>query len=170
MGTVAAIGGPLPDFALPDLEGGIHRPSEARGRVLLLDLWSADCPHAAHADAAIARLARGWRDRVMIWPIACNPNEADGMIRSVAAARGLPLVLLDRDQGVTRLLGGLTTPYFALVDPEGSLRYLGGLDDVSFMQREPTRHYLADAVSAVLAGRSPDPAQTASFGCAIVWK
>jgi hypothetical protein len=92
------------------------------------------------------------------------------MIRAVAATRGVPLVLLDRDQTATRLLGGLTTPHFSLLDAEGILRYRGGLDDVSFAQRAATRHYLTDAVTAVLAGQAPDPAETPSFGCAIVWK
>jgi len=105
-----------------------------------------------------------------VWPIACNPNELDEAIRSAAAARGVPFVLLDRDQAVTRLLGGVTTPHFSLVDAEGVLRYRGGLDDVSFAQRTPTRNYLAEAVASVLAGRAPDPAETPSFGCAIVWE
>jgi len=166
MGAVAALGASVPDFALPGLDGRVHRLAEARGRLLLLNLWSAECPHSARADRAIA----GLRGRVLVWPIACNPNELDEAIRSAAAARGVPFVLLDRDQAVTRLLGGVTTPHFSLVDAEGVLRYRGGLDDVSFAQRTPTRNYLAEAVASVLAGRAPDPAETPSFGCAIVWE
>jgi hypothetical protein len=170
MGAVVAIGAPVADFSLPDLEGMPHRLSEARGKVLLLNLWSADCPHSARADAAIAELRRSWDDRVLSWSIACNPNESEETIRSVAATRGIALVILDRDQAVTSLLGGLTTPHFSLLDRKGILRYRGGLDDLSFGQRVPTRRYLADAVGAVLAGREPDPSETLSFGCAIVWK
>lgn len=170
MGAVVAIGAPVADFALPDLDGRPHRLSEARGRVLLLNLWSAECPHSARADVAIAELRGSWGDRVLVWPIACNPNESAETIRSVAVARGNPSVLFDRDQAVTNLLGGMTTPHFTLLDGEGTLRYRGGLDDVSLAQRSPTRHYLAEAVAAVLAGREPDPAETPPFGCAIVWK
>jgi peroxiredoxin len=170
MGAVAAIGEALPDFALPASDGRMRRLSEARGSGLLLNLWSAECPHSARADAEIASLRGAWGGKVLVWPIACNPSEAEEAIRSTAESRGMPFVLLDRDQSVTRLLGGITTPHFSLLDAEGILRYRGGLDDVSLRQRTPTRHYLAEAVEAVLAGHPPDPSETPSFGCAIVWK
>jgi peroxiredoxin len=170
MGAVISIGERVPDFALPATDGRTRRLSEAEGDALLLTLWSADCPHSARADAALGALEEEWDGRAQVWRIACNPNEADGAIRDAAAARGVPFVLLDRDQAVTRALGGLTTPHFFVLDRGHVLRYRGGLDDASFRQKIPTRGYLAEAVAAVLAGGAPDPGETPSFGCAVVWR
>ena len=170
MGAVAVLGEPVADFELPATDGRIHRLSEARGDVLILTLWSADCPHSTRADAAIADSAPKWGGQVTMWRIACNPNETDEAIRVAAESRGAPFVLLDRDQAVTRLLGGLTTPHFFMLDHQRILCYRGGLDDVGLRQKAPTRHYLEEAVAAALAGRVPDPAETPSFGCAIVWR
>jgi peroxiredoxin len=170
VGAVISIGERLPDFALPTIDGRMRRLSEAEGEVLLLTLWSADCPYSARADAALSALEEEWGGRVQVLRIACNPNEADDAIRDAAAARGVPFVLLDRDQAMTRALGGLTTPHFFVFDRGRVLRYRGGLDDVSLRQKAPSRRYLAEAVAAMLAGGAPDPGETPSFGCAVVWR
>jgi thiol-disulfide isomerase/thioredoxin len=170
MGSIAALGEPLPDLALAGIDGRLRRAAEARGRVLILNFWSAECPHSARGDGAIAELARMWGREVQVWPIASNWNEDEPRIRAAARERGLPIVLLDRDQSAASLLGAVATPHVFVVDATGELRYRGAVDDVSFGRRTPTRNYLATAVAAVLAGRQPDPAETAPFGCAIVWK
>ncbi len=167
---MTSLGERVPDFALPATDGRTRRLSDVRGDALVLTLWSADCPHSARADAALGALEAEWGGRAQVWRIACNPNETEEAIRAVAATRGVPFVLLDRDQAVTRSLGGLTTPHFFLLDRGHILRYRGGLDDASFRQKTPSRGYLAEAVAAVLAGGEPDPGETPPFGCAVVWK
>jgi peroxiredoxin len=169
MDAVISLGQRVPDFALLATDGRMQRLSGAPGEALVLTLWSADCPHSARADAVLEELEGEWRGKAPVWRIACNPNETDEAIRAVAASRGVPLVLLDRDQSVTRSLGGLTTPHFFLLDREHVLRYRGGLDDVSLRQKTPTRRYLAEAVAAVLAGGEPEPRETPPFGCGVVW-
>jgi|LGOV01.1.fsa_nt_gb hypothetical protein len=66
------------------------------------------------------------------------------------------------------LYSAVTAPHFFDIDEKGVLRYRGAPDDTSFRQREPTAHYLKDAVEALLNGRDPNPAETAGYGCAIV--
>jgi peroxiredoxin len=170
MGAVISLGERVPDFALLATDGKTRRLSDTRGDTLVLTLWSADCPHSARADTALVALEGQWGGKVQVWRIACNPNEADGAIRAASESRGVLVVLLDRDQAVTRSLGGLTTPHFFVLDRGHVLRYRGGLDDVSLRQRTPTRRYLAEAVATVLAGGAPDPGETPSFGCAVVWR
>ncbi len=76
--------------------------------------------------------------------------------------------LLDPDHRVADLYSARTTPHLFVIDPDGNLRYQGALDDVTFRKREPSRHYLREAVTAVLAGRQPDPDLTPAYGCIIV--
>ena len=61
---------------------------------------------------------------------------------------------------------------FSLPDLSGQIHrlsdYRGAFDDVTFRQRAATRSYLKDAVEALLAGRNPDLAETAPYGCTIV--
>jgi hypothetical protein len=90
------------------------------------------------------------------------------MISQVARERRLPTVLLDRAQSVADQYFAQTTPHFFVIDQHGILRYQGAFDDLTFRQREPTRHYLVEAVAALLAGRLPDLQTTPAYGCTIV--
>ena len=85
-----------------------------------------------------------------------------------AAAREPGLVLRDAEHVVADLYGAVTTPHFFVVDEKGVLRYRGAPDDTSFRQREPTVHYIKNAVEMLLNGRDPNPAETAAYGCTIV--
>jgi len=64
--------------------------------------------------------------------------------------------------------GAQTTPHAFLIGSDGRLLYQGAVDDRSFRQRQATTNYLDAAVSALLAGRSPDPASTPAYGCTLV--
>lgn len=168
MDTVIQIGQPAPDFELPDLQGQPHRLSELRGRVVVLNFWSAECPWAERADQAMDAYRQEWGENVTVWPIASNVNESTDMLTETARERGLEVVLHDSRHQVADRYGAQTTPHLYVVDRKGILRYQGALDDTNFRQREARRFFLRQAVEAVLAGQDPDPAQTAPYGCTIV--
>lgn len=163
-----AIDQPAPLFELPDLNGQMHALEDYLGRVVVLNFWSADCPHAARADALLIDYLRTWGSRVVLLSIACNLNETSEQLKQAAAQRGLPLVLLDRGSVVADMYVALTTPHLFVIDERGILRYQGAIDDASFRRRVPTQNYLYHAVEAVLAGARPKQVETPAYGCAIV--
>jgi len=158
---------PAPDFELPDLMGVPHRLAGVQGRVLVLNFWSSECPWAQRGDEVIAELKPVWGDRVELWSIASNAIETDKQLELAAAAREPGIVLRDAEHAVADLYEAVTTPHFFVIDENGLLRYRGAPDDISFRQREPTVHYLKDAVEALLNGREPNPAETGGYGCTI---
>lgn len=168
MDTVIEPGRPAPDFSLPDLEGEIHALADERGRVVVLNFWSAVCPWSQRADEAMGEILPEWGDRVAYWPIASNSDETIEAIRDTASAQELPRVLLDADHRVADLYQAVATPHFFVIDSQGIIRYCGALDDVTFRRRTPSQAYLIEAVEAVIAGRLPVMAQTAAYGCALV--
>lgn len=168
MDTVIRSGELAPEFALADLEGKSHRLSDGRGRVLVLNFWSATCPWALRADEALVGPLGEWGERVVYWPIASNADETVAMIRETAVERGLPVVLHDIDHRVADSYGVVAIPQFFVMDPEGIVRYSGALDDVTFRRRRSSRAYLVEAVGAVLAGRQPETTDTPAYGCALV--
>ncbi len=139
-----------------------------RGRIVVLNFWSAECPHAERTDHAIVACLPQWGEEAALLTIACNSNEPDEMIASVARQRGLPVVLRDGDHSVVERYEALTTPHVFVLDRQGILRYRGAVDDVSFRKREASRSYLQEAVEALLKGRLPEIEETLPFGCAIV--
>ncbi len=159
---------PAPDFTLPDLDRRIHMLNDYRGRIAIVNFWSAECPHSERFDADITACLAQWGADVALLSVASNANEPDGMLAAVARQRGIPVVLRDADQTVAGRYGALTTPHAFVIDRQGILRYRGAVDDVSFRQREPTRFYLQEAVNALLAGRLPEISEVQPFGCTIV--
>ena len=167
--TPLKIGHDAPEFLLRDLDGHPHALSHYRGRIVLLNFWSAECEWSQRADEAIKGWMADWGSMVEWISIAPNANESPEEIRAEAGKRELPLVLHDPDRAVTGAYGAEMTPEFFLVDAEGFLRYKGALNDITFRQTEPTRHYLKEAVDALLNGETPDPAETDAYGCTIVF-
>ena len=89
-----------PDFELCGLDGQLHRLGDYRGRIVIVNFWSADCPHVERTDALIlASLAR-WGADVALLPIDSNVNESAEMVANASHGRGLPTVLLDAGHAV----------------------------------------------------------------------
>ena len=157
-----------PDFELPDLAGRLHRLSDYRGRIVIVNFWSADCPHVTRTDALMLVSLARWGADVVLLSIASNANESAAQVESASRGRGLPTVLLDAKYEVADRYGAMITPEVFVVDREGVVRYHGAVDDVNFRQRVPTRLFLDEAVDALFAGQLPAVAEFPAFGCTIV--
>ena len=159
---------PAPDFELPDLEGKIHRSCDYRGKILIINFWSAECPHSARADGLILALLKEWKGEVELLSIAANRNESAQMMTEVAKARGIPVVLVDAQHVVADRYEAMTTPHVFVLDRQGLLRYRGAVDDVTFRRRVASQFYLRDAVEALLVGQIAGRSETPPYGCTIV--
>ena len=159
---------PAPDFELPDLLGNMHKLSDYRSKIVIVNFWSAECPHSERADRSTMACLVQWGDNVELLSIAANRNEPTQMLQEAADARRLPIVLIDAEQAVADLYEVVTTPHAFVMDRAGILRYRGAVDDVTFRQRKATRFFLEEAVEALLDGRLPETQETTAYGCAIV--
>lgn len=159
---------PAPDFELPDLHGHPHRLSAYRGKIVIVNFWSAECPHSERADRSLMACLVQWGGEVELLPVAANRSEALQAVEEAARSRRLPRVLIDAEHVVADLYEAVATPHVFVVDRHGILRYRGAVDDVTFRHRTATRFYLEEAVEALLAGRLPALPETPAYGCAIV--
>lgn len=162
------IGDSVPEFSLPDLDGGLHRLQDYRGRIAIVNFWSCACPHAVRTDSLLIAWIASWGQRVALLPIASNANETAPAMRAALARLRLPLVLVDAQHRVADLFEAQTTPQVFVIDSHGLLRYSGAVDDVNFKQRQPQRYVLREMVEQLLAGAEPSITRTEPYGCAIV--
>ena len=159
---------PAPDFELPDLQGNLHKLSDYLGKIIIVNFWSAECPHSERADRSTMACLVQWEGEVELLSIASNRNESAPVVIEAAKARRLPTVMLDSQHVVADLYEAVTTPHAFVLDREGILRYRGAVDDVTFRHRQATRFFLEEAVEALLDGRLPEIQETSAYGCAIV--
>ena len=159
---------PAPDFELPGIQGGCHKLSDFRGKIAIINFWSAECPHSERTDRHLFTLLAKWNGEVAMLSIASNRNESAQKVADVAASRRVPNVLIDADHRVADLYEALTTPHVFVLDCEGILRYRGAVDNITFRHRQATQFFLQDAVESLLKGQLPELSETPSYGCTIV--
>ena len=159
---------PAPDFVLPDLHGRLHRLCDYRGKIVIVNFWSAECPHSARTDQAILALIEKWDGEVDLLSSAANQNESVQLVEEVSQARDIPKILIDARHVVADQYEAVTTPHVFVLDREGVLRYRGAVDDITFRRREVTQLFLREAVEALLHGEIPELSETTAYGCAIM--
>ena len=79
----------------------------------------------------------------------------------------------DESQNVAHTFGALKTPHAYLVAKEGNkwtVKYIGAIDDNTDEPEKATKHYVADAVDALLAGKAVAVTEAKAVGCGIKWK
>jgi hypothetical protein len=67
-----------------------------------------------------------------------------------------------------RAYGAKTTPHMFVIDPSGKLAYNGAIDSIKSSNPKDiakATNYVAAALTAVEAGKTPDPALTVPYGC-----
>jgi len=159
---------PAPEFELPDLQGNSHKLSDYRGKIVIVNFWSADCPHSERTDRSTMACLVQWGGAVVMLSIAANRSESIQALEEASKTRRLPTVLIDAEQVVADLYQAVATPHVFVIDRAGILRYRGAVDDVTFRHRTATRFFLEEAVEALLDDRGPALEETNAYGCAIV--
>lgn len=121
-------GDALPDFALPDLSGRIVRPTDLRGKWLLVAFVGMGCEPC---DMHLRDLTQLDTDRLPVVPLAVlRGTSAFGSFAAAcgryAASRQLSLRILvdDGARYSARVCDTDRIPYTVLVDPSGRIRYI----------------------------------------------
>lgn len=112
---------PVSDAAFGDLEGGSHRLSDYRGKIVLLNFWATWCaPCREEMPSLDALQAELGGDAFEVVTLATGRNSPAGMRRFFEDEDivGLPL-FTDIRQGVARDMGVLGLPTTVLIDREG---------------------------------------------------
>jgi len=159
---------PAVNFELPDIQGKLHRLCDTRGKIVIINFWSAECPHSARSDGLILNLVREWAGELELLSVASNQNESVQMLEEAAKARSVPEILIDAGHIVADHYEAITTPHIFVIDRQGILRYRGAVDDVTFRRRVATQFFLRDAVESLLQGKAPALTETPAYGCTIV--
>jgi hypothetical protein len=156
-----------------DLDGQPVDPFAAAAPVTVLLFVSTDCPISNRYVPELGRLrARFEPQGVSFWLVYPTAEESAAAITSHQHEFGLTFpALRDPRHMLVRRSQVSVTPESAVFLRGGALAYHGRIDDriVDFGESrpEPTRHELADAIDATLAGRPAAAAAGHAVGCTI---
>jgi peroxiredoxin len=128
-----------------------------------------NCPFAKAWEERIVALGNGYAKKgVGVILIDANKGETAAEMQARAKERGMefPYAIDDKGQ-VARAFGAQKTPEAFLFDKGGKLVYHGTIDDNHEEPAKAQKHYLQDALEAVVNGKAPPLTETKSLGCGI---
>src|SRR6202165_2420881 len=140
-GTAPQIGRPAPDFTATDSKGSALSLSQFRGKTVVLEWTNADCPFTGkhYTSGNMQSIQALAQKNGVIWlsVISSAPGKqgyvngpaADALTESRGAAP--TAVLLDPAGTVGRLYHARTTPHMFVIDKDGNLQYMGGMDSIA---------------------------------------
>ncbi|MEJ2503388.1 MAG: redoxin domain-containing protein [Gemmatimonadota bacterium] len=177
------IGQAAPTFTLPDTHGQSHALEQYRGQWVVLEWLNYGCPYVSkhYRTDNIPAQQRKWTDEGVVWlSIVSSAPGAQGyyeaaQMNEVSAEHGnaATAVLMDPEGTVGHLYAARTTPHMFVIDPEGELVYMGGIDDVPTARDEDLERatQLVDqALAQAMAGEPVSQPVSQPYGCNVKYK
>jgi len=180
------LGSQAPDFNLPGVDGRNHTLKDfADAKVFVVVFTCNHCPTSQYYEERIKQLAADYAAKGVAL-VAISPNDpksvrldelgwadlSDSLSEMKLRARdrsfNFPYLYDGDDQQVSRAYGPVATPHVFVFDAARKLRYAGAIDDSERVQ-QVTKHYLRDAIDALLSGAEPAVTKTKVVGCSVKW-
>lgn len=134
--------------------------------LLVVTFFSASCPCQRAHDPRLLELVEAFGEQVAFVSVDAEANSTLAIDRREKQRRSYPFPILSDPEGaLADALGARFATHSAVIDSEGRVRYLGGIDDDRSRLRSNARLYLRDALRALLAGAEPEHRETKIFGC-----
>jgi peroxiredoxin len=174
MVCAAALAAQRPQFALRDTGQVVHSPEEWNGKkAIVVFFTTTDCPLSNNDVPEMNRTQRDYQSRgVAFYAVQADTTIADAdVVQHTKDYQFSFPVLFDPHQVLVKMTGATTIPSAAVLTPDGTLLYLGRIDnrveDFNVRRQQPTRFDLREALEAVLEGKPVAHPRTKAFGCAI---
>ncbi len=180
VGAKPTVGQPAPEFSGTDSNGIEHSLAQYRGKFVVLEWTNDGCPYVGkhYGTGNMQALQKKYGDQGVVWLsiISSAPGRqgyADGarankLTQDREAAPSA--VLLDPDGIIGQLYGAKTTPHMFVIDSEGTLLYMGGIDSIPTANWDDVpkaENYVSAALDEARAGIPVSKAVTRPYGCSV---
>jgi peroxiredoxin len=176
--TAAAIGQAAPAFALPNVVTGDEVTlADHKGKVTVVLFHSINCPfYKMHEnkgyDRVFVPMVEAYKDKDVVFVgINANKTESTDKIKAYIEKHNINYtVLKDEGNAIADAYGAKVTPHVFVIDQDGKLRYMGGVEKHSGGPAgcgESDTQYLAPVIDALLEGSEPPYTETKATGCGI---
>jgi hypothetical protein len=164
---------PMLDRAMTDAAGATVRLQDLKGpQATVVVFWSNRSPWVEKAEERLLTLARAYRNRGVSF-VLVNPNDPvadpqEGREESQRRAQRYGVrYLMDAGSDLAEAFGASRTPQVFVFNADNALVYSGTLDDSPGDPASVQKHYLRDALDALLSGTSIAVPRTKAFGSMI---
>jgi len=168
-----------PAFTLVDADGTQRSLADFRGKTVVLEWTNEGCPYVQkHYTGAMQALQREAVADGVVWlTIISSAPGTQGHVEGEAARQwrtrtngAATHLLLDPTGQVGKLYDAKTTPDMRVIDGEGVLRFVGGIDDRPTNKVEDldgANNFVRAALEDLEAGRPVQTAFATPYGCSV---
>ena len=177
--AVAGPGDMAPAFTLVDADGTQRSLADFKGKTVVLEWTNEGCPYVKkHYTGAMQALQREATADGVVWlTIISSAPTTQGYVEGEEARAwkakhksAFTHLLLDPTGEVGKRYDAKTTPDMRIIDPEGRLIFVGGIDDKPTNKVEDlagANNFVRAALADAKAGRPVQTAFAQPYGCAI---
>lgn len=177
-GPAPAVGNAAPAFTVADTNGQTHSLEQYRGKWVVLEWLNHGCPYVRnHYDTGTMQaLQKKYTDQGVVWLsiVSSAPGKqghysnekANELTKEKNAAP--TAVLIDSPGTIGRAYHARTTPHMFVINPEGNIVYMGGIDDTATTNADrlkTARPHVDMALGEALAGKPVSVASSQPYGC-----
>jgi peroxiredoxin len=178
--AAVAPGQAAPEFSLVDINGKVQKLSDYRGRYVVLEWFNSECPFVQkhYESGNMQGLQARYTQKGVVWLGINSTSPKHSNYRDPARSQAIlkewksapTAFVLDPDGKVGKQYGARTTPHMYVIDPKGTLVYVGGIDDrPSTSQRDiaAARNLVAAALDESLSGKRVGTPSAMPYGCSV---
>ncbi len=171
---VVSVGEKAPDFSgIPAVMGDKDTSlslDAMKDKVVVLVFFANHCPAVTAVEDRVIDFAKDYEAKgVKVVAMAVSDMDIDKIpgIKQRIKDKGYPFVYgYDGGQTIGKDYGASVTPQFFVLDQDRTIRYTGAFDN-GRRESDATKHFVKDAVDALLAGNSVEMTETKASGCGI---
>lgn len=139
---------------------------DTNSKAAVVVFLSAKCPCSKSHERVLRTLVKEFPDMSFLG-VHSNADEDLPSAKKHFAKAQLPFpVIQDADSKIANELGALKTPHAFILDRTGNILFNGGVDESKDAEKAQT-HFLANALTAVRAGKKPKDKFARTLGCVI---
>ena len=174
------LGTPAPAFTLTDSNGRSRSLADFKDKTVVLEWTNHDCPYVGkhYRGNNMQALQKKWTGQGVVWLSVISsapgeqghvsPAEANRLTTDRGAAP--TAVLFDPKGTVGRAYNARTTPHMYVINRDGVLVYVGGIDDQPSARLEDlkiARNYVDQALTEIAQGKPVSATNARAYGCSI---
>jgi peroxiredoxin len=173
-----AVGKVAPEFKAVDTYGKTHSLSQYRGKWVVLEWVNYDCPYVRkhYNSNTMQALQKKYAAKGVVWLsiVSSAPgkqghyanDEQNALTKEKGAAPHA--MLIDESGTVGRMYDARTTPHMFVINPQGTLLYMGGIDDKPTARAadlQGARPHVDIALQEAMAGKPVSVPTSQPYGC-----
>ena len=175
-----AVGEPAPDFSLTDSNGKTQTLSQYKGKIVVLEWNNPECPFVGkHYNSG--NMQKQQAEAIAAGAVWLTINsgaagkqgnlDAAGANAYVAKVGGKQTAYLFDPAGTAgHLYGARTTPHIYIIDAQGVLRYMGGIDSIASTDKEDlakSTQFVPQVLAELKAGKAVSVTTSQPYGCSV---